>query len=889
MFLIVVISWGLIGYRYYLTTAAPMRTLNHTYVSSLVKGLAHHTQDWFEARVCELSILARSSQVRDMNWIDYSALFTEILSSPDTVYEDLTIVDLNGRATTVGGQSIPIDDREYFIRVLHSGIPTIGDVVVSRISGKPVVPVIYPINITEDKLLGFLLATISFDHVLDLLNLPDIDFCHAFFLQGGENIVASSENQELLYPYKQSFISAAVASSGLGDVSMLDVQIHDELTTTFFSPIPLVNWTLAIGIEKSHLDSGHAAMGRIVFGMLVLLTLCASAAVFLGTRIAGQQVILAEAEASQRRLALSFKSMHDALIVTDRDGNVSMMNVSAEQLTGWADQEACGMHVQKVICNTKGHCCGLFANYIQETISKEAVQSFSHVVHNALGQVLNISCTMSPLIDHRSTVTGCVIRITDETEHEKTRQRLSFYKLVAENARDALLIMDQSGRILEANWASIVLYGYSLEELLSMTIFDLRDSNTHDGITPQMQQAEHAGILFETYHRKKDGRVFPVEVNSQGAVIEGTQVLVSIIRDITDRKGAESRVNHLIYHDILTETYNRAFFEKELKRLDNGPYMPLSIIMGDVNGLKLVNDTFGHSAGDDLLRQIAIILKRSCRSTDIIARWGGDEFAIILPNTKLQVAEAVCDRISSACREDSNSPIQLSIALGAATRYDTNIKSEEVLSQAEDRMYRNKLSKQQSLRSSIIASLQQTLAEKSHETEEHAERLQELALGLGQVMGVSNNELDELLLLAKLHDIGKIAIPDDILLKAGPLTPGEWVVMRRHSEIGYRIAQATPELAPIAQTILAHHERWDGKGYPLGLSGEEIPLLARVISIVDAYDVMTHDRPYRKAIPREAALQEIERSAGTQFDPIIAEKFVMMSSFCNEVAAMSDG
>lgn len=671
---------------------------------------------------------------------------------------------------------------------------------------------------------------------------------------------------------------------------MMDAFVHDELTTIFYSPIPVVDWTLVIGVGKSQLDSGLVAIGHTVLGMLVVMTLCATGAVILAAQMIKQKVVFAETEASHHQLMSSFKSMCDAIIVTDSYGNVSMMNTAAEQLTGWEENKACNLHAGKIICNTRGPCCGLFTSYIEKTISTQAVQSFRHIVENMSGRVLNISCGMSPLVNHKNAVIGCVIRITDETEHEKTKERLGFYKLVAENARDALLIMDSSGNILEANSAAVELYGYSLTDLLKMAIHDLRDNNTHDFLAPQMQLAEHKGILFETNHRKKDGKVFPVEVSSQGADIDGIRVLISIVRDITDRKRAENRVKHLSYHDVLTDTYNRAFFEDELKRLENTTYLPISIIMGDLNGLKLVNDTFGHRAGDQFLRDIATILKRACRATDIMARWGGDEFAIILPNTKLQTAEAVCRRIRKACSESSGTPIQLSIALGAATKYDATASISEVLSQAEDRMYRNKLSEQQSMHSSIIKGLQQTLAEKSYETEEHAERLQELALSLGHLMGLSNNELDELLLLAKLHDIGKIAIPDDILLKPGPLTPSEWDIMKRHSEIGYRIAQATPELAHIAQTILSHHERWDGKGYPLGLSEEKIPLLSRIIALVDSYDVMTHGRPYKHALSKDAALMEVVRNSGTQFDPTIAGQFVtLLTQSYDGVAATSDG
>ena len=139
---------------------------------------------------------------------------------------------------------------------------------------------------------------------------------------------------------------------------------------------------------------------------------------------------------------------------------------------------------------------------------------------------------------------------------------------------------------------------------------------------------------------------------------------------------------------------------------------------------------------------------------------------------------------------------------------------------------------------------------------------------------MSGNELDELVLLAALHDIGKIAVPDHILKKPGPLSSEEWIIMKGHSEIGYRIALAAPELASISELILTHHERWDGAGYPKGLKGKEIPLLSRILSIIDAFDAMTNNRPYRKGTTKEKAFAELNRNAGTQFDPGLVKIFI---------------
>jgi diguanylate cyclase (GGDEF)-like protein/putative nucleotidyltransferase with HDIG domain len=349
---------------------------------------------------------------------------------------------------------------------------------------------------------------------------------------------------------------------------------------------------------------------------------------------------------------------------------------------------------------------------------------------------------------------------------------------------------------------------------------------------------------------------------------------IKLKNEIIERQKREEEISYLSIHDTLTGLHNRRYFEECLQNVDTAEMLPICIIMGDANGLKMANDVFGHFEGDKLLRLIGEIFKSSCKEDNIVARIGGDEFAIIMPKTHFGKAARVVEVIKEKCKNESKRLIQPSVALGLAEKKDFSQSLIDSYKVAEDRMYNNKLIESKSTRSSIIASLRKTLEEKTHETEEHCSRLKNLMMEIARELGLSEVQLYEFELLGILHDIGKVAIPDQILEKQSELNSDEWRIMRNHSEIGYRIAASTPELISIAEPILCHHERWDGMGYPQGLSGEQIPLSSRVLSIVDAFDAMVHDRPYRKALPRSCAEEEIRKNSGTQFDPKIAEVFL---------------
>jgi diguanylate cyclase (GGDEF)-like protein/PAS domain S-box-containing protein/putative nucleotidyltransferase with HDIG domain len=462
----------------------------------------------------------------------------------------------------------------------------------------------------------------------------------------------------------------------------------------------------------------------------------------------------------------------------------------------------------------------------------------------------------------------------DMTQRNQLTERLQKYKVLAENANDAMLFVDKEGNIIEVNDAAIRIYGYSFEEFTQINVFDLRHVERDQKVIEQMEKADIGGIIFETVHYLKDGTPIPVEVSSQGTSIGDKRILLSIVRNISDRKKAEKEILYLSYHDQLTGLYNRRFYEEEIRRLNNEANIPIALIIADVNGLKLTNDAFGHKAGDVLLQRIANILKVKFPSNGIISRIGGDEFVILLSKTNENATEEIINGIKAAIKDEKADNVVLSLSIGAAVKKNKFEDIDEIFKKAEAEMYRDKLTESSAMRRKTIDLIMNSLYERSNIEAIHGKKVSEFCKAIGEALKFENDHVEQIEMAGLMHDIGKISINENIINKQEILNEEEWQEFKRHSEVGYQILRSVNEFSKIADYVLEHHERWDGQGYPKGLREEEISIEGRIISVADAYVSMTSDKIYSKALSEEEAVNELEKYSGSQFDPKIVKVLV---------------
>ena len=476
-------------------------------------------------------------------------------------------------------------------------------------------------------------------------------------------------------------------------------------------------------------------------------------------------------------------------------------------------------------------------------------------------------------------------RMIDIAAVEKSEH---LFKTIFEQAPIGMSLTNvNTGRIENVNQSYLDMLGYSREEVVGKTWPEFTyeaDKQLSESVITGMKLGKIDKMNLDKRFVRKDGTILWANLSLCFFSPDNEPRYESLCMtvDITERKRTEQNILYASTHDALTGFYNRVEFERLAGEIILSEKLPFTVTVADVNRLRIINEAFGREEGNKLLKQIGDIIRENIDAKTLVFRIGGDEFALFLPRCTLQTCEPHLEKIRTEVSHilvmNSVNP---SISFGSYEINDGKTDLNEAIQRAEKELATHKLMASPEHQGRAIYAIINTLHEKNKREEQHSRRVSELCERLALACGLSERAVSEMRMLGLLHDIGKIAISETILNKEGKLDEIEWREVQRHSEIGYRILNSVEDMSTLAQYVLAHHERYDGNGYPKGISGDEIPLQSRMISIADAYDAMTSKRTYRKAVTPEEAAKEIKRCAGLQFDATLARTFI------NEVVGLN--
>lgn len=591
---------------------------------------------------------------------------------------------------------------------------------------------------------------------------------------------------------------------------------------------------------------------------------------------------------NERKLRKIFDLLPVGLWITDKQGRIIKGNPAGERIwDGKIDHIDVETRIRRFpsgeAINSGEWALGKAVQHgltIQEEMLEiETLQGNRKIVINST----------APVTDENGYLQAAIMINCDVTENETAKAALRSEKellsTTLQSIGEGVVVTDAEGRITTVNTVFEQLSGCTQQEAKGRLFDDVVQTiNDRKKPCPSLiEKTLHTGQIISRSNGIqllcKSGRKVPIAHtvspirNGNGQII-GT---VLVIRNITEQKKRQKKIDYLVYHDALTGVYNRRYFDQMLRKIDAEENLPISIINCDVNGLKLTNDAFGHSAGDELLMRMSAVLVKACRSCDIVARSGGDEFMILMPKANEIVAQYVCNQIKTLAQNNRLNAIDCSISVGYDTKNHPDESLKTIINKAEAYMYRNKSFESPYMRGSSINNILSTLHEKSVRERVHCGHVSEIGTKIALAMGLPDREITEIGLVGRMHDIGKIAVNEALFTKPAKLTEEEWIDMKRHPEVGFRILSASTDMAYIAKSVLAHHERFDGNGYPNGLKGTSIPIMARILAVADAYEAMTNERPYRATRSKDEALCELESLRGSQFDPAIVDVFLKLN------------
>ena len=441
---------------------------------------------------------------------------------------------------------------------------------------------------------------------------------------------------------------------------------------------------------------------------------------------------------------------------------------------------------------------------------------------------------------------------------------------------DSLLRIDKDGLLLD--------YKTGRDRVFAVPAKLLAGNSIAEAFPPRLAEKLLTGVTQVLATNEPHWFEHETSVNKRPIYLEvrltktGNAEVLAVIRDLTEKRELEESLKFANIRDPLTGLLNREGWEQQLASRQLPTNQTVGILICDVDSMRLINESLGHDWGDKVLSSLASLLRSVLPLDSLIARVGDDEFSALLLNRSDAEMQQLCQDIRGEVDKSSlmEESLRFSVALGCAAESSPTVSLQDIQKLAASRMRRDKLSQSRFARERFFQSLQAALATRDFVTQQHATRLWALCQPLATAAGLPRRRLRELKLLTQYHDIGKVGIPDQLLFKKGRLTVAEMDTMKLHVEIGHRIAQSIPELAPMSDLLLKHHEWWNGQGYPLGLRETEIPLECRIFSIVDAYDAMTNDRPDRQAFSGKEAAAELRNCAGSQFDPELVESLLRL-------------
>jgi len=623
---------------------------------------------------------------------------------------------------------------------------------------------------------------------------------------------------------------------------------------------------------------------------------------------------------SEQKLSLHVQLSPLAVIEMTPEGLLTAWNPSAETTFGYTAAEALGQNVISLIVPEEGR--GAVAELGHQMRTRQSDTRSTNHNRTKSGKTILCEWHNTPLIDEDGQVVGIASMARDITQEAAAQERLrrseAHKAAILDSAIDCIILIDQQGRIVDWNAAAERTFGCSCAEARGQAITDLilppaLRSSYQDGLLHYLENgnwpAFHTRVELPALRR--DGTEFQAELTATALQADGEALYTLYLRDVSERKLMESEREELLTqteflladaleradHDSLSGLLNHRAFHKKLKEdmdaaREGGRRG--AVLLVDLNNFKYFNDAYGHLAGDDVLRQISLSFAAACRAEDTLARFGGDEFALLLPGAFEADALAAAEKLREAALlvgyhpPGYETPIPFSLSVGIACFPGDGISQTVLLEVADARLQVSKsggdadspaLTLRRNLARSVggftmLDALVTAVDNKDRYTRRHSEDVMHYSLQIASALGLDAETRRVIEIAALLHDVGKIGVPDAILRKPGRLSEGDYEAIKQHPLMGSIIVGAVPGFEETLDAVRHHHERWDGGGYPFGLAAEETPLTARLMAVADAYSAMTTDRPYRKGMDPQKARDILQNGAGTQWDPACVRAFL---------------